>query len=93
MPCCKKHHDHFHALLRMAGVSLEYTSDPRERLLRALKAVQVFEWMLLEALNETLNEKAEVKGDARTPGNLCPRSHRCRGEKTTAAPSANEMAG
>jgi hypothetical protein len=51
----------------MAGVNLEYTSDPRERMLRALKAVQVFEWMLFEALNETLNDKAEVNGDARTP--------------------------
>lgn len=66
MPCCKKHHDHFHALLRMAGVNLEYTSDPRERLLRALKAAQVFEWMLLEALNETLHEKAEVNDDVGT---------------------------
>ena len=67
MPCCKKHHDQFHALLRVSGVNLEYTSDPRERLLRALKATQVFGWMLLEALGEALNEKGEANSDARTP--------------------------
>ena len=54
MPFCRQHHDQFHALLRAAGVDLEYTSDPRERRLRALKAITVCQWMLIEALqNET----------------------------------------
>ncbi len=50
MPFCPKHHVRFHALLRIAGVDLEYTSDPHERLLRALKATAVCFWMLLDAL-------------------------------------------
>ncbi len=50
MPFCREHHAQFHALLRIAGVDLEYTSDPRKRLLRALKATTVCEWILLEAL-------------------------------------------
>ena len=49
-PCCRAHHDQFHALLRAAGINLEYTADPRERLLRALQATTVFQWMLMEAL-------------------------------------------
>jgi len=50
IPFCREHHAQFHALLRIAGVDLEYTSDPRKRLLRALKATKVCEWILLEAL-------------------------------------------
>ena len=49
MPSCRKHHVQFHALLRIAGVDLEYTSDPRERLSRAVKSCLVFQWMLTEA--------------------------------------------
>ncbi len=49
MPSCPKHHAQFHALLRIAGVDLEYTSDPRERLSRAGKSCLVFQWMLTEA--------------------------------------------
>lgn len=52
MPFCRKHHTQFHALLRAACVDLEYTSDPRERMLRALKATTVCQWMLTEALQE-----------------------------------------
>jgi len=50
MPFCLDHHAQFHALLRAAGIDLEYTSDPRERMLRALKATTVCQWMLTEAL-------------------------------------------
>ena len=52
IPVCRKHHAQFHALLRNAGVDLEYTSDPRERLLRALKSCIVFQWMLMEELQK-----------------------------------------
>ncbi len=52
MPSCPKHHAQFHALLRIAGVDLEYTSDPRERLSRALKSCIVFQWMLMEELQK-----------------------------------------
>lgn len=50
MPFCREHHAQFHALLSIARVDLEYTSDPRKRLLRALKATKVCEWILLETL-------------------------------------------
>ena len=60
MPFCRKHHDQFHALLRIAGIDLEYTSDPRERLLRALKATTVFQWMLMEAL-QALDSRPDKK--------------------------------
>ncbi len=50
IPFCREHHAQFHALLSIARVDLEYTSDPRKRLLRALKAMKVCEWILLEAL-------------------------------------------
>lgn len=50
VPLCRPHHEKFHALLRIAGVNLEYTSDSSERLIRALMATMVLGWMLLEAL-------------------------------------------
>ena len=36
-----------------AGVDLRYTADRAERLIRALKATEVLEWMLLEALDSS----------------------------------------
>jgi len=56
MPFCRKHHDQFHALLRIAGVSLEYTSDLRVRLVRAIMACLVALWMLAEALLNSLSQ-------------------------------------
>src|SRR5260370_42497994 len=60
MPCCVPHHDQFHALLRAAGVDLRYTSDTRERHTRALKALQICAWMLLEA-QEHANTQEIIK--------------------------------
>lgn len=64
MPLCRKHHDQFHALLRSAGVDLTYTTDPRERLLRGLKAISIAQWMLYEELqvlnSEVTNENETV---------------------------------
>lgn len=62
MPFCGKHHDQFHALLRIAGINLDYTADPHERLLRGLKANQVCQFMLLEALQD-LNAQRHEKPD------------------------------
>ncbi len=58
MPFCQTHHDQFHAFVRNAGINLEYTSDPRERLLRALQACLVAQWMMTKALQE-LNSRPE----------------------------------
>ncbi len=52
MPFCPKHHTQFHALVTAAGINLEYTSDAIERLIRALKALLVCAFMLLEAMQE-----------------------------------------
>jgi hypothetical protein len=61
MPFCREHHDQFHALLRTAGVNLEYTSDPRERLVRGVQACLVAQWMLTKALQE-LNSRRDMEG-------------------------------
>jgi hypothetical protein len=50
MPLCREHHEHFHAFVRSAGIDLEYTSDPRERLCRASKSFLAAQWVLTEAL-------------------------------------------
>jgi hypothetical protein len=52
MPFCPKHHTQFHALVSAAGINLEHTPDPIERLIRALKALLVCAFMLLEGMQE-----------------------------------------
>ena len=49
MPFCREHHEHFHAFVRSAGIDLEYTSDPWERLSRAVRSCLVAQWVLTEA--------------------------------------------
>lgn len=51
---CRDHHNQFHALLRAAAVNLQSTDDPRVRLLRALKAITIAAWMLLEMLEHLI---------------------------------------
>ncbi len=62
MPFCPKHHTQFHALVAAAGINLEYTPDPLERLIRALKALLVRAFMLLEAIQE--RNSSEQAADA-----------------------------
>ena len=52
MPFCYEHHARFHVLLLQAGVELQYTDDPIERIRRAFAAIKVCEWMLLEMLKK-----------------------------------------
>ena len=52
MQFCIKHHTQFHDLLRNAGMDLTYTPDPQERLLRALQACLVAQWMFTDALRK-----------------------------------------
>ena len=66
MPFCREHHDQFHALVRAAGIDLEYTADPHERLIRALQAITVCQWMLTEAL-KNLNSR----GNNETSSGAC----------------------
>ena len=39
-------------LVKIAGVDLEYTRDPVERLIRATKAISIFMCMVQDALHE-----------------------------------------
>lgn len=52
MPFCKPHHDRFHVLVRQAGIDLTYTDDVVERIRRALAAIKIAEWMLLEWMHQ-----------------------------------------
>jgi hypothetical protein len=56
MPFCRKHHAQFHALLSNAGINLEYTSDPKERIVHALGACWVVEWVLVKKLQELISQ-------------------------------------
>jgi hypothetical protein len=55
---CRAHHVQFHAFLRTSGIELEYTTDARVRLIRAVQALSLCEWILHQALlhQETRNE-------------------------------------
>jgi hypothetical protein len=57
MPFCGEHHARFHVLLQQAGIDLRYTSDPIERARRALAAIKIAEWMILEMIKEELNRR------------------------------------
>jgi hypothetical protein len=50
VPLCRKHHVSVTAAIRLAGVSMSYTPNKRVRLLRALMAIIVLVWTLLEEL-------------------------------------------
>ncbi len=52
-PLCTAHHKQLHRLIATAGVDLEYTANPVERLIRATKAISIFMCMVLNALDET----------------------------------------
>jgi hypothetical protein len=58
MPFCGECHSLFHAMVDRAGIDLRFTNDPIERTIRALGAITIAEWMLLEKLkNALLNRK------------------------------------
>jgi len=50
MPFCGECHSRFHTLARQAGLVLEWTDDPIERLRRALAFIKICEWMILEQM-------------------------------------------
>jgi hypothetical protein len=62
-PLCGEHHDRFHALLRQAGVELQYTPDPVERGIRVLKAILIFAWMVVEALHHAIIHRGKAQHD------------------------------
>ena len=50
MPFCGECHSLFHTMVDRAGIDLRYTDDPIERTRRALAAIKIAEWMLLEQM-------------------------------------------
>jgi hypothetical protein len=54
MPFCDRCHFSFHEMVDRAGIDLRYTDDPIERVRRALAAIKIAEWMLLEQLKNNL---------------------------------------
>jgi hypothetical protein len=59
MPFCSRCHRLFHAMVDRAGIDLRYTDDPIERFRRALAAIKIAEWMLLDQLKDTLSQTKE----------------------------------
>ena len=59
MPFCDRCHPLFHAMVDRAGIDLRYTDEPIERIRRALAAIKIAEWMLLEQLKNTLSKSKE----------------------------------
>ena len=60
IPFCGECHSLFHAMVNRAGVDLRYTHDPVERTRRALAAIKIAEWMLLEQLKNVTQPKGEM---------------------------------
>ena len=61
MPFCGECHLRFHTLARQAGLVLEWTDDPAERLRRALMFIKICEWMILEQLgNENRTSRMHI---------------------------------
>jgi len=64
MSLCTRCQDTFHARQRGAGIDLRCTPNSKLRLMRALKMVYLFEWMLLDKLeNESEPALTEI-GDS-----------------------------
>ena len=61
MPFCADCHLLFHEMVKRAGIDLSYTDDPIERTRRALAAIKIAEWMLLEQLKDTLFKSQQEK--------------------------------
>ena len=57
MPFCDECHFLFHEMVKRAGIDLRYTHDLVERTRRALAAIKVAEWMLLEQLKNVTHSK------------------------------------
>jgi hypothetical protein len=57
VPFCRKHHVRLTAAIRLAGVNMSFTSNNRVRLLRALMAIVVLFWTLLEELLQEIERQ------------------------------------
>jgi hypothetical protein len=66
MPFCDGCHPLFHAMVDRAGIDLRYTDNPIERVRRALAAIKIAEWMLLEQLKKTLFKSSKEYHDENT---------------------------
>jgi hypothetical protein len=57
MPFCGECHSLFHRMVDSAGIDLRYTDDSIERFRRALAAIKIAEWILLEQMKKTSQNK------------------------------------
>jgi hypothetical protein len=61
VPLCRRHHERFHILCVQADIDLRWTDDPIERVRRALGAIKILEWMLLEQMKHQPQSTGETK--------------------------------
>jgi hypothetical protein len=68
IPFCGECHSRFHTRARQAGLVLEWTDDPIERLRRALAFIEICVWMLLEQMKKEIQayrERGTQSGEIR----------------------------
>jgi hypothetical protein len=62
LPFCRKpHHDRITEAIRRAGVDMRFTPNKKIRLVRALMAVTILVWALLEELLEEIEREDKRK--------------------------------
>lgn len=62
MPFCSQEcHTRFHTMVRQADIDLEFTHNNVERIRRALAAIKIAEWMLLEQLKREVTSRKEAE--------------------------------
>lgn len=55
IPFCEHHHAQFHRLLESVGIDLRYTANKQKRLVTAALALTIAQWMVHQALWETVS--------------------------------------
>jgi len=64
MPFCDKCHRRFHEMVKRAGIDLSYMHDPIERNRRAMAAINLAQWMLIEQLkNARYSNRRRIETD------------------------------
>lgn len=61
VPLCRKRHQELTEKIRIAGGNMSYTPNKKARIVRALMAIMVFVWTLLEDLSREIEEEVETQ--------------------------------
>jgi len=59
MSLCERCQEVFHARQRQAGIDLRSNSNPRKRLVRALKMTFLFMWTLIDIFEKEIDQEIE----------------------------------